>query len=87
MYPNDIYILGNYQNSNSPPLTQMDEIDQMIKFSQINANYLEIGHKSKDEVNIIIDDLILQTFENDKKNKKANTCKMDSLKVDKCVIF
>ncbi len=87
-YSNDIYILGNYSTYSSAPLTQVEEINEMIKFSQINANYIEIGNKSKNELNHLIDELILQTIENEKKSSKTGgDCKGGSMKIDKCILY
>jgi GTPase SAR1 family protein len=86
-YQNIIYILGNYTNISSAPLTSKDEIEEMIKISQVNASYIEIGNKTKDELNVLIDELIVHTYKDDLKSGKVEDCKGGSFKVDKCIIF
>lgn len=96
-YQNEIYILGNYETRNSAPLTQTDEINEMIKFSSLagnevgnslNVNYIEVGNKTKNEMNLLIDELIFNTYEDELKNEKADDGdKGHSFKVEKCVIY
>ena len=86
-YSNDIYILGNYLNKSSAPLTCPEEVIEMIKFSEINANYIEVGNKTSDELNILIDELIFQTYKDELMNAKAEDCKGGSFKVNKCGIY
>jgi hypothetical protein len=84
----DLYILGNYFKTESAPLTQSEEIKEMIKFSRVNASYIEIGDKTNEEVILMIDDIILSNYENEiKKSKNGDDCKAGSFKFDKCVIY
>ncbi len=83
-FENDVCILGNY-NKTSAPLTQNEEITALIKFSEVNANYIEIGNKGEDELNIIMDELIFGAYESEKKSKKRGCNKGGSLK--ECLIF
>merc|ERR1711976_208675 len=84
IYENNIYILGNYNNSSQTPLTQNEEITAMIKFSHVKANYIETGNKSPEELSIMMDELVQETYENDKKSNKSCGDKGGSMK--HCVI-
>jgi hypothetical protein len=87
-FQNEICVFGNYSKNTGPPLTQKDEILEMIKISNLeNVNYKEIGNKGIEQLNVFLDDLMFQTYENDKKYSKTGRCKGDSLKVDKCNLY
>jgi len=86
-YENDIYILGNYIDKSSAPLTSSEEINEMIKFLEIPiANYIEVGNKTNEELNKLIDELVFHTYIDDLKNVKED-CKGGSFKVDKCIVY
>ena len=85
-YTKDIYLLGNYINVGAP-LTQTEEISEMIIISEMNANYIEIGNKKKEELNVLVDELIYKTHKEEVKNAKTNDNKGHSFKLDKCNIY
>lgn len=86
-YESGIYILGNYFNSSSP-LTTSEEVNEMLKISRLNTNFVEIGDKNQFESVSLLDNLIFNVhLEELKNNKKCDGNKGHSLKVDKCCIY
>jgi hypothetical protein len=87
-YSNDVYILGNYLDKSSAPITSTEEINEMVKFSEIpKSNYIEVGNKTINELNILIDELVFHTYKDELKNAKEEDCKGGSFKVEKCIIY
>ena len=77
-YKGTVFIFGKHYNPNDPLMTDEDEIKQMIKVSEVECSFYNIGNNEIDENNIIIDKLINSAVENAKSN---NSNKKD------CVIF
>jgi GTPase SAR1 family protein len=87
-YENDIYVLGNYLNVANTPLTSGEEVNEMLKLSQIDTTYIEIGKNTQEESVGLLDKLIHDTHLGEIKRSKTNDCnKGGSLKVDKCFIY
>jgi hypothetical protein len=87
-YENDVYVLGNFLNIANTPLTTGDEVNEMLKLSQINTTYIETGKNSQEESVRLLDKLIYDThLEEIKRSKAGDGNKGGSLKVDKCFIF
>ena len=86
---NPVYILGNYKEDSSPPLTGNEEINEMIKFAQMmfNVNYLEIGDKNKETLCQKIDEIIKEVQKDQMKTHKSDCNKGGSLRVDRCQIY
>jgi hypothetical protein len=83
-YLNPVFIFGNYFDETSTALTSNEEITDMIDKSGITAKYIEIGHKSKDEINVVIDQLI-ENSEEHMKNLKSSKSKGDSFR--NCLLY
>lgn len=81
-YSNRLYLLGNYTKKGHH-LTDMQEIDDLIKDDNIKIDYFEIGNFTDDDLVKFFDDKILKAFQDNLKNKPSkNDCEMGS-----CVIF
>ena len=77
-YKGLIFIFGKHYNKNEPLMTDESEINEMIKVSEVECSFHNIGNNEIDENNKIIDKLISNAVENAKNN---NSNKKD------CIIF
>ena len=77
-YKGLVFIFGKHYDKKQPLMTDDDEIKHMIKVSEVDCSFYNIGNNNTEENNKIIDKLISNAFENSKNNS--------SNKKD-CIIF
>ena len=77
-YKGLVFIFGKHYDKKEPLMTDEEEIKEMIKVSEVECSFYNIGNNEIEENNKIIDQLISHAVENAKTN---NANKKD------CVIF
>jgi GTPase SAR1 family protein len=75
-----IYIFGNFKPEKNILTTKVD-IDDMIEKQQISARYLEIGNRTKEDLENLTDEILEITYVEDK------TQNLDESNLSKCILF
>ena len=75
-YNNTIILFGtrNSKKQNALPMTDEREINDLISVAGIKGNFYDIGNKSKEEKNALIDNLIETSYEDAKNNMNKKDC-------------
>ena len=75
-YVNTIILFGtkNYNDKEAFPMTDENEINELIKVASINGTFHYIGDKTKEQKNNLIDQLIETTYNQAKNNKNSKYC-------------
>ena len=75
-YNNTIILFGtrNFKKQNALPMTDEREINDLISVAGIKGNFYDIGNKSKEEKNALIDNLIETSYEDAKNNMNKKDC-------------
>ena len=75
-YVNTIILFGtkNYNDKEAFPMTDENEINELIKVASINGTFHYIGDKTKEQKNNLIDQLIETTYNQAKNNKNSKDC-------------
>ena len=75
-YVNTIILFGtkNYNDKEALPMTDENEINELIKVASINGTFHYIGDKTKEQKNNLIDQLIETTYNQAKNNKNSKDC-------------
>ena len=67
-YKGQVFIFGKHCDKNEPLMTDEIEIKEMIKISEVESTFYNIGNNEIEENNEIIDQLISKAVENAKTN-------------------
>ena len=75
-YNNSIILFGtkNSKNEKALAMTDKDEIKDLIGVAEIKGEFYDIGNKTKEEKNNLIDELIENAYNNAKNNVNKNNC-------------
>ena len=75
-YNNSIILFGtkNLKNEKALPMTDEAEIKDLIQVADIKGEFYDIGNKTKEEKNKLIDELIEKAYEDAKNNVNKNNC-------------
>ena len=75
-YNNSIILFGtrNFKKQNALPMTDEREIKDLISVTGIKGDFYDIGNKSKEEKNALIDNLIETSYEDAKNNMNKKDC-------------
>lgn len=74
-YSNTIILLGNIINKNALPMTDEEEIKELIDVTEINGKFYDIGRLNDQEKANLIDKLINAAYEESKNSKgKKEDC-------------
>ncbi len=75
-YNNTIILFGtiNYNNTNSLPMTDEEEIKELIEVAEIKGTFHDIGNKDSKAKNELIDNLIETSYEEAKNNINKKDC-------------
>lgn len=84
-YEGLIVILGNYKNNDSSDTITEDEIDNMIRVSDVTVKYVKIAEMSDEELKEKFDELMKDADEHDMRREKNDDQRGGSLK--KCIVF
>ena len=84
-YEGLIVILGNYKNNGSSDTITEDEIDNMIRVSDVTVKYVKIAEMSDEELKEKFDELMKDADEHDMRREKNDDQRGGSLK--KCIVF
>ena len=67
-YKGLVFIFGKHYNKSDPLMTDEAEINEMIKVSEVDSSFFNIGNNDIEQNSQIIDRLISNAFENAKTN-------------------
>ena len=67
-YKGKVFIFGKHYNVNEPLMTDEDEINEMIRVSEVNCKFYNIGKNDTSQNNAIFDKLINTALEYEKAN-------------------
>ena len=75
-YSNSIILFGtiNYNNPKALPMTDEEEIKELIEVAEIKGIFHDIGNKDSKAKNELIDNLIETSYEEAKNNMKNKDC-------------
>ena len=75
-YNNSIILFGtiNYNNKNALPMTDENEIKELIEVVGIKGSFHDIGNNNSKEKNALIDNLIETSYEEAKNNVNKKDC-------------
>lgn len=84
-YEGFIVILGNYKKIDDSDTITEEEIDTMIRVSDVTAKYVKIAEMSDEELKEKFDELMKDADEHDMRREKNDDQRGGSLK--KCIVF
>ena len=84
-YEGFIVILGNYKKIDDSDTITEEEIDTMIRVSDVTAKYVKIAEMSDEELKEKFDELMKDADEHDMRREKNDDKRGGSLK--KCIVF
>ena len=73
-YTNTIILFGTINNKNALPMTDENEIKELIEVVGIKGSFHDIGNNNSKEKNALIDNLIETSYEEAKNNVNKKDC-------------
>ena len=73
-YKGLVFIFGKHLDEKKLLKTDDEEINEMIKMSEVECGFYNIADKKPEEINKIIDELIVNSVENAKNNMNKKDC-------------